>query len=1239
MLQNSEISWRHNCFNRYHWLAAFMMNGAFIVILFFVVRLSAAAAEPNSLKTKLVVKEGAGVGFEQVSALAAGIDFTNTLGELKGASNRVLFNGAGVAAGDVDGNGHPDLFFCGLDTPNQLYLNSGNWKFSPSSIPDSMALPGFPTRGAVLADLNGDQSLDLVMTTVGGGLRLFINDGKGRFLENTVEAGLEGHSGGSTIALADIDGNGSIDLYVANNRSDDIRDRGRVNMRQVNGRIIPPDELKDRLLIHSGQIHEYGEPDNLYINDGSGKFSRVSWTDGRFRSSGKTLSETPRDWGLTATFRDINGDHSPDIYVCNDYWTPDRIWINDGSGSFDELSVELLKTTSASSMGVDFADVDLDGDLDAFIVDMLSRDLQVRKRQQPAFNPLFMESSLSGNRQQVMHNTLLLQKSDGSFAEIAYFAGVEASDWSWSPVFMDVDLDGYADLLISAGYPHDVQDLDAIQLIQSKQHSWDRFKDPAALREAFAKELMEHYRLYPDLDLPVVAYRNSGNGKFEDFTAVWGTDISGIHQGFATADLDGDGDLDLILNSLNATPLLLKNNASRPRIKLRLRGQSSNTQAIGAKVFLKQENGPDLSSEVFAGGRYLSGSDTEIVFAAGEKQQDLAIEIHWPLGGFSRMGNIQPNHSYVVEEPEKNTTISKRSSEAIETMTVLFEDISEDLALTFNEADSNDFLRQPLLPFQLSHRGPGIAIGDLNQDGWDDIWIGTGRGGQLRTFFGNGEGSPRLKKWPVPLPDDSMGLLMGYLIGKPELNLIGLAGYEQVVPSGLVTGKNDGLDWKSVDASIPGAGPMALGPLNGRGELSLFLAGGIKPGHYPAVHPSTLMGLRNGLFTTDKRNNTLMGGLSMVKGVVWSDLNNDGFPELIVGTEWGPVRVFENRSGSLFDVTEPWGLAGFKGLWNGIATADLDGNGYPDIIAGNWGLNSSWRATNSHPFRLFHGTFSNPAVTDLIETQYRFDLEMTPSRMLDELGLSLPFIYQNIRHYRDYSEASLQKLTGKRFPLGRISEATTFASMVFFNEGPGRVFRAKELPAEAQWAPVYGVQAADFNGDGFEDLILCQNQSRTRPGWPRQDNGGALLLQGDGKGGLRVLSSMESGLLVSGDLRSAALGDINKDGRTDLGLTLNKGPLKIYLNQSSNAGLRVRLHGPAHNPAGVGCQLRLHGENNVWGPVREIQAGNGWFSQNSPVTVLHSSFKATGIWVRWPGGAETHAPLDQKKEITLSWKP
>jgi hypothetical protein len=183
------------------------------------------------------------------------------------------------------------------------------------------------------------------------------------------------------------------------------------------------------------------------------------------------------------------------------------------------------------------------------------------------------------------------------------------------------------------------------------------------------------------------------------------------------------------------------------------------------------------------------------------------------------------------------------------------------------------------------------------------------------------------------------------------------------------------------------------------------------------------------------------------------------------------------------------------------------------------------------------------------------------------------------------------------------------------------------------------VQAADFNGDGFEDLILCQNQSRTRPGWSRQDNGGALMLQGDGKGGLRVLPSMESGLLVSGDLRSAALGDINKDGRTDLGLTINKGPLKIYHNQSSNSGLRVRLNGPAHNPAGIGCQLRLHGEKNAWGPVREIQAGNGWFSQNSPVTVLHSSFKATGIWVRWPGGAETLTPLGQKKEITLSWKP
>ena len=1201
--------------------------------------LGAMNAAENVFKSKISVKGSSKIGFELMPAESMGISFINSLDELKGASNRVLFNGSGVAVGDVDGDGLIDLFFCGLDSKNQLYRNLGDWKFVQMNIPDTLELPGFPTRGATFADVDGDRNLDLLLTTVGGGPRLFTNDGKGVFNEKTNESGLKSRAGGSSLTLADIDGNGTLDLYIANNRAEDIRDLGRVNLKRINGNIVPPDALKNRLLVHKGQIHEFGEADDLYLNDGHGAFKRVAWTDGHFRNSGKPLIAEPLDWGLTATFRDINGDRAPDLYVCNDYWTPDRIWINDGTGHFDELSIDDLNVTSASSMGVDFADVDLDGDLDGFIVDMLSRDPRLRKRQQPAYNPLFKESELSGMRQQVMRNTLLNQRADGSFIDLSFFAGVEASDWSWCPIFMDVDLDGYSDLLISAGYPHDVQDLDAIQLIQTKQHSWERYQDPAALRKAFAKEMMEHYRLYPDLNLPIIAYRNRGDGTFEEVTDSWGTDVLGVHQGFATGDLDGDGDLDLILNSLNASPTLFRNLASKPRIKVRLKGRTPNTQAIGSKLLLKQVEAPTLTAEVLAGGRYLSGGDTEIVFAAGKTHAKRVIEVHWRSGGITRLPDVLANQVYQIEEPSELPPLIVNDSIKTPDSDTLFADKSSLISVPYHEGPVNDYLRQPLLPFQLNRRGPGLAVGDLNQDGWEDLIVGAGRGGKISTLWGNEEGSWELEEGGLQVPDDTAGIFMGHLIGRPNRSFLGFAGYEQSLKEGLVLNDHHSGQWQSFGASLPGIGSFAMGPLNGRGPLALFLAGGVKLGHYPSSHPSVLMTLQSGLPVPDQRNNSLMNVVGMAKGVVWSDLTGDGFPELIIGTEWGPIRVFENRSGSLFDVTESWGFMSYKGLWNGIVTADLDGNGLPDIIAGNWGLNSSWRASLTKPMSLFHGVLANPAVTDLIETEDHPGPELAPARLLSDIGPHLPFIYQTVTNYAGYSKASLEQIMGSRYPLGRMAQATTFASMVFLNQGKGKPFLPLELPKEAQWAPVFGIQAADFNGDGSEDLILCQNDSDSRPGLSAQINGSALVLLGDGNGRFSLLPSSKSGVNLKAGLSSVALADFNRDGSMDFALVSNRRKVGLFLNMSSKPGLRVTIKGPSINPFGIGCQLRLIGESNQWGPLKEIQAGTGWLAQNSPTTILNADFKPIGIWVKWPGGSVTETSLDGEKEILLTWSP
>src|SRR5262245_61218646 len=343
--------------------------------------------------------------------------------------------------------------------------------------------------------------------------------------------------------------------------------------------------LQYRLIVTNGQLLEYGEPDQLYLNDGKGRFTPVSWVGGRFRNEdGGPLARPPLDWGLTATFRDVNDDGFPDLYVCNDFWTPDRLWLNDGRGRFRAAPRLALRNMSASSMGVDFADIDRDGHLDFFVVDMLSRDPRLRKRQKLAQPPMASPTGAIDNRPEFMRNTLFIGRGDGTFAEAANFAGVAASEWSWSPVFLDVDLDGYEDLLITSGHAYDVQDLDAAAKIRALQHSWKGFTNEAERQKAFTGELMEHMRLYPRLETPVVAFRNRGNRRFEEVTSAWGTEQAGVHHAIATADFDRDGDLDFVVNNLGIAAGLYRNETVAGRVAVRLRGLPPNTQGIGAKV-------------------------------------------------------------------------------------------------------------------------------------------------------------------------------------------------------------------------------------------------------------------------------------------------------------------------------------------------------------------------------------------------------------------------------------------------------------------------------------------------------------------------------------------------------------------------------------------------------------------------------------------------------------------------------
>ena len=1179
------------------------------------------------------------VGFVLKTGAETGLDFVNRLTELDAARNRVLLNGSGVALGDYDNDGKMDIYVCGLNSDNALYRNLGGWKFEEVTEKAGLACSNLFCRGAVMADVNGDGALDMLVSTVGQGTLLFVNH-EGRFTNETKEAGLSSVYGSSTLALADVDGNGSLDLYVSNYRPDDIRDSGRVNLENRNGRMAVPEALKNRLFIEDGRLNEFGEPDQLYLNDGSGRFRLMKWDSGRFLDEeGVKLDKPLLDWGLSASFRDVNGDREPDLYVCNDYWTEDRFWINQGEGVFRAISRKDWRSMSASSMGIDFADIDRDGDLDFFTVDMLSRDPARRKRQKEAQGSKTINVPEIFDRPQAMRNTLFVNRGDESYSELAYYAGLEASDWSWSPLFMDVDLDGYEDLLVSAGHAWDVQDLDAGLKIQQRQHSWGHIKDPKKLREAFAREMMLHNRFYPKLEMPIIAFRNLGDRRFEEVTNQWGTEALGVRHGMAMADFDNDGDLDLVANRLNGPLDVYENVTGGDRISIRLTGMPKNVQAVGAVCVLMNQGGDSQRREVVVGGRYLSGADTLCVFGVQKSEGPWTLVVKWRNGHTDEFDSIEANHHYPISQGDRKTETV--TSEIALPSDPLFLDVSDSLEHRHIDPIFNEFVRQPLLPRRLGQGGPGVACVDVNRDGFDDLIIGGGQGQTASLFLGDGKGGWRAVSGEnTAMPSDMMSLLNWHGPGGASQLLVSGSGYERSIGGGgaIFNVRGQGFEGrKALGSQLRSGGAMTLGDLRGNGTLSLFIAGGVKPGHYPIGGGASLFERRNGTWVVDAKNSVVLADVGIVNGAVWSDLDGDGFPELVLACEWGPVRVFSNKEGQLFEATESLGLDPFTGWWRGVTTADLNGDGAMDIIASNWGKNSEYRASEAVPLALYHGELARPGVRDLVETEFDSRRQQwVPSRLLLPLASSLPFLAATFSSHQGYSEAPIDQVLGERFPLAKSVMVNTLESMIFLNQGDA--FRPVPLPEEAQWAPATGITSGDFDGDGNEDVFLAQNFFATRPGVARLDGGRGLLMLGDGAGGMEALLPSRSGIAVYGDQRAAATGDYNQDGRLDLIVTQNGAETKLFQNTGASRGLRVKLSGPPGNPMGIGAQVRLAKGAN-FGPAKEIHGGDGYLSQSSPELLFHAVEKGASLWVQWPGGRVTNEPIPENSRLlTVSFQ-
>lgn len=1173
---------------------------------------------------------GSRPGFTLLEPGQTGLNFTNRLQTDAYATNAVAHNGAGLALGDVDGDGRPDVYLCSLEGGNQLYRNLGNWQFAAVETGVARCV-GQISTGATLVDVEGDGDLDLLVNGIAAGTRLFLNDGQGHWTEVT-DTQLSRRGSATSMALADIDGDGDLDLYCTHyidvmyladpsTRFSLVKRGDKWEVTKVNGESTRLPRWKDRFeALPDGKVRELAEYDGFYRNDGRGRFEPILFERGLFSDAEGVPVAPYRDWGLSVMFRDLNGDLAPDFYVCNDMPSPDRVWINTGKGTFRAMAAGALRHTSRSAMGIDFADLDRDGRDDFLVVDMLARNPRKRLTQLVRDSPDQMEGEAIREAPSFNRNTLFFGRADGTYAETALGSGLAASDWSWCPIFLDVDLDGFEDVLISNGFAFDVMDQDSNDQIRARRLT------PAQ---------QQRVRLFhPGWATENAAFRNRGDGTFGPAPREWGFHLESVSYGMALADLDGDGDLDVVVNNLNAPASVYRNDAPAARVLVRLRGQAPNTQGIGARIRLIGRSGTQ-SQEMISGGRYLSGDEAVRVFAADpDRWGPLHLEVTWRDGTVSRVNDVQANRSYEVFQ----TQTSPGPVATPLRPAPLFREVSDWLGHAHVDAPFDDLAVQAMLPRRLSRLGPGVAWSDLDGDGWEDLVIAGGRGGrtaryrnqQGQSFLSLAAAQPSTSdQGPVLVWPDGVGnrrVLVANSANGPEAGSSGGIG----VQSG-----TNGVISQNLPMEGVSPGPLAAADLDGDGDLDVFVGGRFRPGRFPEPVSSTVYLNQAGKLVPDAGWSRVFGSVGLVSGATFTDLDGDGRPDLALALEWGGVRVYLNQGGAFADGTRAWGLGEFSGWWTSVATGDFDGDGRMDLVCGNWGRNSFYELFQPSPLRAYFGEWIGDGTLQVLEA-WESQGSWLPIRDRTWLSRGMPLWTERFSTHRQFSEATVPELLGTASTKSGMVEARRLDSTVFLNRGT--TFDVKPLPWGAQLSPIFAVCVADFDNDGREDVFAGQNFFGAFNDLSRDDGGLGLWLRGAGGGTFTAEDSTVSGLQVFGEQRGAAVADFNHDGRVDLVVSQNNAPTRLYLSQTPRRGLRVTLQGPAGNPEAIGALLRRMYPGDRQGPARMVLAGSGYWSQDAATQVLGGLESPIGLWIRWPGGrVETVALGKDQLDVRLTF--